>query len=202
MNRKKHWELVYEKKDPSQVSWTQAKPEISLQLIQKANLSKTAKIIDIGGGDSNLVDYLLEAGYKNITVLDISTTSIEKAKKRLGHKATMVTWIVTDITGFRPTEKYDLWHDRATFHFLTSMAEIDAYKTIARKAIKDRLIIGTFSKNGPLTCSGLEIAQYDEEDLTKVFEQNFKKIECSKVAHITPFNTVQNFQFCSFKVLL
>lgn len=202
MNRKKHWESVYENKDPSQVSWTQTKPEISLKFIQDANLSKSAKIIDIGGGDSNLVDYLLEAGYKNITVLDISIIAIEKAKKRLGHKAAMVTWIVTDITAFQPTEKYDLWHDRATFHFLTSMEEIEAYKTIAIQAIQNYLVVGTFSKDGPLTCSGLEITQYDEEQLTKVFEQGFKKIECSKVAHVTPFNTIQDFQFCSFKVLL
>lgn len=201
MNTKEHWESVYENKNPGQVSWTQEKPEISLKLIQESDLPKTAKIIDIGGGDSKLVDFLLEEGYENITVLDISAKALEKAKNRLGKKADSVQWIVSDITSFEPTEIYDLWHDRAAFHFLNTKEKIKVYAAITDKFVAERLIIGTFSKQGPSKCSGLEISQYDEKGLAKVFETHFKKIKCLTTDHITPFETTQNFQFCSFKKL-
>lgn len=198
---KQHWDSVYENKTPEQVSWTQEKPETSLKLIQDAGLPKTAKIIDIGGGDGKLVDYLLEEGYKNITVLDISVKSLDKAIKRLGNKASKVTWIVSDISTFKPDMVYDLWHDRATFHFLTLKEEIERYQAIVANFVSDSLIIGTFSKNGPTKCSGLEISQYDEQELTKTFKNHFKKEDCLTTDHITPFNTVQNFQFCRLKKL-
>ncbi|HUH29217.1 class I SAM-dependent methyltransferase [Gelidibacter sp.] len=201
MNTKEHWESVYEKKSPDQVSWTQEMPEISLRLIQECHLPKTAKIIDIGGGDSKLVDFLLEEGYENITVLDISAKALEKAKKRLGKKADNVQWIASDITSFEPKVTYDLWHDRAAFHFLTSKEKIRIYATIANKCVAERLIIGTFSLQGPTKCSGLEISQYDENGLVKVFQSHFEKINCLTIDHITPFKTTQNFQFCSFKKL-
>ena len=118
-NKKSHWEHIYDVKTPEQVSWTQNKPETSLDFIHSFGEDKTAKIIDIGGGDSKLVDFLLEEGYENISVLDISANALERAKKRLGEKAKKVTWIVADITEFEPTEQYDNWHDRAVFHFLT-----------------------------------------------------------------------------------
>ena len=143
---KQHWETVYENKTPDQVSWTQEKPEASLKLIQAAGLPKTAKIIDIGGGDSKLVDYLLEEGYSNITVLDISEKALEKAKKRLGNNASKVHWIVSDISNFNPDAAYDLWHDRAAFHFLTSEKDKERYRTIVEKFVNESLIIGTFSK--------------------------------------------------------
>ncbi|OBX24920.1 methyltransferase family protein [Gelidibacter algens] len=199
MDTKEHWEKVYKHKSPYQVSWTQEKPEISLKLIQESGISKSAKIIDIGGGDSKLVDCLLEGGYKNITVLDISAIAIEKAKKRLGNNAAKVQWIVSDITSFQPPNMYDLWHDRAAFHFLTSKQQIESYVAIVSKSVTQNLIIGTFSKEGPEKCSGLEISQYDDIGLTKVFEHNFEKVKCLTADHITPFDTVQNFQFCSFK---
>lgn len=198
---KQHWDLVYENKTPDQVSWTQDKPEISLKLIRDAGLSKTSKIIDIGGGDSKLVDYLLDEGYKNITVLDISEKSLNKARKRLGNKASYVNWIVSDISNFKPDTVYDSWHDRAAFHFLTLKEEIERYQAITENFVSDSLIIGTFSKNGPIKCSGLEISQYDEQELTKIFKNHFKKEDCFTTDHITPFNTVQNFQFCRFKKL-
>lgn len=201
MDSKEHWESVYENKSPNEVSWTQEKPEISLKLIEESEISKSAKIIDIGGGDSKLVDFLLEKGYQNITVLDISAKALEKAKKRLGEKADKVQWIISDVTKFEPTEIYDLWHDRAAFHFLTSKEQIKIYTAITNKFVADRLIIGTFSKQGPTKCSGLEISQYDENGLAKVFETHFKKTKCLTTDHITPFETVQNFQFCSFKKL-
>ncbi|MEO5790263.1 MAG: class I SAM-dependent methyltransferase [Gelidibacter sp.] len=201
MNTKQHWETVYENKTPDQVSWTQEKPEVSLELIRAANLPKTAKIIDIGGGDSKLVDFLLEEGYENISVLDISAKALERAKKRLGKRANDVKWIVCNIIAFQPTETYDLWHDRAAFHFLTTKEDIQKYRSIVNEFVTDRLIIGTFSKQGPTKCSGLEISQYDEIGLAKVYENHFEKVTCLTTDHVTPFETIQNFQFCSFKKL-
>ncbi|QOW09667.1 class I SAM-dependent methyltransferase [Kaistella flava (ex Peng et al. 2021)] len=199
LDRKKHWETVYETKNPDEVSWTQEIPKTSLAFIGSFGLDKSAKIIDIGGGDSKLVDYLIDQGFKNITVLDISEKSFEKAKVRLGEKAKKVTWIVSDILDFEPTEIYDIWHDRAAFHFLTTEAEIEKYKSIVEKAVNGYLVIGTFSENGPLKCSGLEISQYSKEKLTSTFKNNFEKIDSILEDHETPFGTTQNFLFCSFK---
>ena len=133
LDRKKHWETVYETKNPDQVSWTQEIPKTSLEFIHSFGLKKTAKIIDIGGGDSKLVDYLLDEGFENVSVLDISSKSLEKAKKRLGKKAEKVNWIVSDITDFEPNMTFDVWHDRATFHFLTTTNQIKKYMETARK---------------------------------------------------------------------
>ncbi|WP_317197451.1 class I SAM-dependent methyltransferase [Empedobacter stercoris] len=161
-------------------------------------MDKTAKIIDVGGGESKLVDFLLEEGYENISVLDISANALEKAKKRLGDKAEKVNWIVADITEFEPTDQYDVWHDRAVFHFLTEDNDIKKYQDLVSKAVKGKMVIGTFSTNGPLKCSGLEIKQNDEISLTSTFAADFEKIECFTIDHITPFDTIQNFIFCSF----
>ena len=199
LDRKQHWETVYETKNPNEVSWTQEIPKTSLAFIHSFGLDKSAKIIDIGGGDSKLVDHLLDQGFENITVLDISAKALEKAKIRLGEKAKKVTWIVSDILDFEPTENYDVWHDRAAFHFLTTENEIEKYKSIVKNSVDGFLIIGTFSQNGPLKCSGLEISQYSEEKLTSTFEENFDKIVSVLEDHQTPFGTTQNFLFCSFK---
>lgn len=196
---KNHWEDVYKTKNPDEVSWTQKKPKCSLDFIHSFGLGKDAKIIDIGGGDSNLIDFLLEEGYTNITVLDISAKALEKAKERLGTNAIKVTWIVTDITEFEPTETYDIWHDRATFHFLISPEQISKYIRIAEKSVDQFLILGTFSRNGPTKCSGLDIQQYDEESLASQFNPTFEKINCVTEDHITPFETIQNFIYCSLK---
>lgn len=199
LERKNHWETVYETKNPDQVSWTQQVPKTSLEFIKSFHLNKDAKIIDVGGGDSNLVDYLLEEGFENITVLDISLKALEKSKMRLGEKAKNINWIVSDITEFKPEITYDVWHDRATFHFLTSKEQIDTYLAIARQCVNGYLTIGTFSESGPTKCSGLNIKQYNEEQLTSEFKNGFHKIKCIKEDHITPFKTIQNFSFCSFK---
>ena len=199
LDRKKHWETVYETKNPNQVSWTQETPKTSLEFIHSFGLHKTAKIIDIGGGDSNLVDSLLDEGFENVTVLDISEKALEKAKKRLGEKAAKVTWIVSDITEFEPNMIFDFWHDRATFHFLTTSVQIEKYMKIARNSVSKFLTIGTFSQNGPEKCSGLEIKQYNEEELTSELNNGFDKIKCVTEDHLTPFKTKQNFLFCSFK---
>jgi len=201
LDRKKHWETVYETKNPDQVSWTQETPKTSLEFIHSFGLNKTAKIIDIGGGDSKLVDYLLDEGFENITVLDISAKSLEKAKNRLGEKSNKVNWIVSDITEFEPNMTFDVWHDRATFHFLTKTDQIKKYMNIARNSVSGFLTIGTFSKNGPEKCSGLEIKQYNEEQLTAELKNGFDKIKCVTEDHLTPFETTQNFLFCSFKKL-
>jgi len=196
--RQIHWDSVYETKQPGEVSWTQEKPKTSLDLIQYLNLDKKAKIIDIGGGDSKLADHLLDEGYENITVLDISAKALEKAKLRLGKRAEKIKWIVSDITDFEPTTTYDLWHDRATFHFLTNNAEIKKYIDIVHRSVSGFLVIATFSDNGPQKCSGLTIKQYNEDQLVKQFISDFDKLRCFREDHITPFNTLQNFQFCSF----
>lgn len=198
-DRKNHWEKVYETKNPDQVSWTQEMPKTSLELIHSFALNKKAKIIDIGGGDSKLVDYLLEEGFENITVLDISEKAIERAKKRLGYQAIKVTWVVSDITEFEPKTTFNVWHDRATFHFLTTSEQVEKYMKTARNFVNDFLILGVFSDKGPTKCSGLEIKQYTEERLTAVFNEGFEKIHCETEDHKTPFDTIQNFLFCSFK---
>lgn len=199
MTNKSHWENVYETKTPEEVSWTQKKPQTSLELIRSLGSDKSVKIIDIGGGDSNLADFLLEEGYENITVLDISEKALERAKRRLGKDAEKIQWIVADIIAFTPEETYDIWHDRAAFHFFTRSEDISKYVRIAKKAVSKNLIVGTFSKNGPKKCSGLEISQYDEESMNSIFENSFEKTDCITEDHITPFSTVQNFIFCTFK---
>jgi 2-polyprenyl-3-methyl-5-hydroxy-6-metoxy-1,4-benzoquinol methylase len=198
---KNHWDNIYASKQPNQVSWTQELPKTSLDFVHNANLNKQANIIDIGGGDSKLVDYLLDEGFENITVLDISEQALTKAKKRLGGKAAKVNWIVSDITEFHPTTSYDFWHDRAAFHFLTTQTQIVKYLSTARQAVNENgfVTIGTFSTNGPEKCSGLEIKQYSEETLTAELQNGFEKIKCITEDHTTPFNTTQNFLFCSFK---
>ena len=194
-----HWDTIYKTKDPNQISWAQEIPKTSLDFIHSFGLAKTAKIIDIGGGDSKLVDYLLDEGFENITVLDISAKALDKAKKRLGNKAEKINWVVNDITEFQPDTTFDIWHDRATFHFLTTSNQIAKYMDTARNAVSGFLAIGTFSDNGPEKCSGLPIKQYSEEKLTAELQNGFDKIRCVTEDHKTPFDTTQNFLFCSFK---
>lgn len=197
--KQKYWDSIYENKKPNQVSWTQEIPKISLDFIHSFGLNKTAKIIDIGGGDSKLADYLLEEGFENVSVLDISAKALEKSKQRLGDKATKINWLVADITEFKPTSSFDVWHDRATFHFLTTREQIEKYMNIARKSVNGFLTIGTFSDSGPDKCSGLSIKQYSEETLATELKNGFDKIRCITEDHTTPFQTKQNFLFCSFK---
>lgn len=201
MDKKQHWENIYQTKELNEVSWYQPKPATSLNFFEELTIPKNAKIIDIGGGDSFLVDHLIDLGYSEITVLDISEAAIQKAKTRLGNKAEKVTWIVSDIVEFQPTEKYDVWHDRAAFHFLTNKEEREKYVLIADQSLNSNgiLIVGTFSVNGPFKCSGIEITQYSEESMLDQFKSKFEKVNCFTIDHTTPFNTIQNFLFCSFK---
>lgn len=200
-NAKQHWNKIYTEKQPNQVSWNQPIPTMSLQFIEEFNIPRNASIIDIGGGDSKLVDFLLEFGYNNITVLDISEKAIERAKLRLGTKAFNVKWIITDINDFSPSEKYDYWHDRATFHFLTTEKEIEHYYSISTIALQKEgiMTIGTFSEKGPDKCSGLPVKKYNEDTLSNILDQGFSKLKCVEEIHITPHNNLQSFIFCNFK---
>ena len=201
MNKRSHWENVFSKKKLDEVSWYQPIPKDSLEFVQQLSLPKTAAIIDIGGGDSLFVDHLLQMGYNNITVLDISAEAISKAKNRLGEKAKRVNWVVTDILEFKSNVQFDCWHDRAAFHFITTPEDVKIYLSKAQQHIKPngKLIIGTFSTDGPEKCSGLPIKQYNESLLTVTLQKWFKKIRCITTDHITPFKTIQNFLFCSFQ---
>ena len=200
-DKKSHWENIYDTKSLNDVSWYQEKPTTSLAYIEKHAISKDASIIDVGGGDSFLVDCLLELGYTNITVLDISNSAINRAKKRVGEKAKNVTWIVSDILEFKSDTSYDFWHDRAVFHFITNEKDIFRYKenVIAHLSDSANVVIGTFSFEGPLKCSGIEIKQYSKETLANVFTPELSLLSSQYVDHITPFDTIQNFVFCSFQ---
>ncbi len=197
--KKEHWQNIYATKGMQEVSWFQQVPETSLALIQKVAPNKDAAIIDVGGGDGFLVDELLKLGYTNITILDISENAINRAKARLGDVANKVKWLVSDITKFVPTEKYDVWHDRAVFHFLTEKKDKEKYKQLVNKNVEGYFVLATFSDEGPYKCSGLEICKYSELDLKNQFNDSFTVVESFKMNHKTPFDTTQNFTFSVFQ---
>lgn len=201
MALKSHWEKVYKSKRLDEVSWYQSAPHQSLDFITELAIPPSASIIDVGGGDSLLADHLLAGGFSDITVLDISEAAINRAKLRLRKNADKISWIVSDINNLNINKKFDCWHDRAAFHFLTTEAEMEKYLSVAKKHIAEngRMVIGTFSTDGPEKCSGLLVRQYSEQSLTMLLKSWFEKIKCITVDHITPFNTVQNFLFCSFR---
>ena len=201
MSTKEHWETVYKTKEPHDVGWTQIYPAPSLQMIRDLDLPKSTSIIDIGGGDSHLAEYLLKEGFTDITVLDLSEHAIKRAKKRLGRKSKKVKWIISDILDFKPERSYDLWHDRAAFHFLTEADQIRKYTELASKTVTGYLTIGTFSTDGPKKCSGLNIRQYDEPLLREEFSKCFELIESFREDHTTPSGNKQNFIFGTLKKL-
>lgn len=200
-DKKHHWENVFATKAENEVSWFQPYPKTSMEFLALFQLPLNANIIDIGGGDSHLVDALLEKGYQNIWILDIASTALEKAKQRLGDRAKQVHWVVADVTEFVPPVQFDFWHDRAAFHFLTDEESINKYVSIAENGIREKgyLILGTFSEEGPQKCSGLDIKQYNEASMSARFELVFNRVKCIREEHTTPFNTVQSFLFCSFQ---
>ena len=197
---KEHWEVIYKTKKPNEVSWYQEKPKTSLNLIVEIGLDKGAKIIDVGAGDSNLVDNLLDIGFRNITVLDVSLTALNRAKKRLGDGANDVKWIVSDLREFETNDRYDIWHDRAVLHFLTKEDDIKKYGEVVRKLLKPNgyLITSTFSENGPKKCSGLDINQYSEDSMKKLFS-DFEHIKSFEEEHTTPWGVSQIFIYSVFK---
>jgi ubiquinone/menaquinone biosynthesis C-methylase UbiE len=203
MNKKNHWEKVYTTKSIAEVSWYQPIPEISLNFLQEFNIPLNASIIDVGGGDSLFADHLLALGYTNVTVLDISETAIKKAKQRLGSKAALINWVISDVLTYVPDRKFGFWHDRATFHFFTEEEQVRKYFSIAKEAIdfSGRMVIGAFSEHGPEKCSNLPVKKYSEGSISIIIKGIFKKIKCFHTEHITPFNSIQQFLFCSFKKL-
>jgi 2-polyprenyl-3-methyl-5-hydroxy-6-metoxy-1,4-benzoquinol methylase len=199
MDVKSHWEKVYTTKAPESVSWYRAHLETSLALIERVLPAHAASIIDIGGGESTLVDDLLLRGYRNLTVLDVSRTAIEVTKKRLGSAADQLRWLVGDIVEIElKPHAYDLWHDRAVFHFLTTPEQRHAYVRQVTRAVKPggHVMVSTFGPEGPMKCSGLEVMRYDAESLHSEFGGQFRLVESSKELHQTPFGTTQQFLCC------
>ncbi len=195
------WDHIYRSKSENAVSWFQELPTKSLELIAEMGLAPDDGIIDIGGGDSRLVDHLLAKGHRNISVLDISPEALEKTKLRLAERANQITFIASDVTKFRPTKEYKLWHDRATFHFLTDARDVNAYLDVANRSLSPDgfLIVSTFSKTGPEKCSGLPISQYSDGDLKALFVKHFDNIRCFESTHTTPWGVTQDFVFCGLK---
>jgi 2-polyprenyl-3-methyl-5-hydroxy-6-metoxy-1,4-benzoquinol methylase len=203
MDAKTHWEKVYNTKAPNQVSWYRPHLETSLALINRAAGANSASIIDVGGGESTLVDDLLARGYQNVTVLDISQTAIDVTKKRLKEPAERIQWIAGDVTRVKLLRgAYDVWHDRAVFHFLTTTDERVAYVRQVAHAVRPRghVIVSTFGPEGPTKCSGLDVARYDADSLHKQFGTRFRLVDSAKELHQTPFGTTQQFLYCYCRV--
>jgi 2-polyprenyl-3-methyl-5-hydroxy-6-metoxy-1,4-benzoquinol methylase len=202
MPQKNHWEQVYTTKPSDRVSWFQEHAARSLKLIQATAVPNSAKIIDVGGGASTLVDDLLNSGYTNITVLDLSATALELVKQRLGTRSIQVQWLEADITAVQlPTDTYDVWHDRAVFHFLTTPQERQAYVEVVCRSVKPggHVIISTFAEDGPSECSGLPIVRYTPSTLHREFGAPFTLINHENEAHQTPWGTIQKFIYCYFR---
>lgn len=201
MDRHSHWQTVYEDKGETEVSWFQEHPASSLALIRDSGLGTGARIIDIGGGASRLVDHLVDQGFRSIAVLDIAPAALERARHRLGEPAAQVEWLVADVTGWMPSTHFDLWHDRAVFHFLIDPADRAAYATAMAAAVPKggQAIIGTFALDGPERCSGLPIRRYDADGLAAEFARHFEPIAAMTEDHLTPAGKVQRFQFCRLR---
>jgi ubiquinone/menaquinone biosynthesis C-methylase UbiE len=200
MKRKEHWESIYQTKGPSDVSWFQARPAVSLDLIQASGLGKEQTIVDIGGGASALVDRLLDAGFDHLAVLDISAAALAQARERLGTLAQKVEWFEADVTEFAPPHRFDLWHDRAVFHFLTEQRDRDKYVRILRRCLAPtgHVIIATFALKGPRRCSGLEVVRYDSELIQAELGDEFELVQEIDETHTTPWDTKQRFKYFQF----
>jgi 2-polyprenyl-3-methyl-5-hydroxy-6-metoxy-1,4-benzoquinol methylase len=201
MSRSAHWENVYATKGENEVSWFQENPAPSLELIDLAQLPPESAIIDIGGGASRLVDSLVARGFHNVTVLDLSESALGTAKARLGARANNVQWVVADVTKWQPRQTYDLWHDRAAFHFLTDDAARSAYVDRLKRALKPagHVVIGTFALNGPERCSGLPVTRHDAVSLAATLGPEFRLINTRPHEHVTPWGSTQQFQFSTFR---
>jgi 2-polyprenyl-3-methyl-5-hydroxy-6-metoxy-1,4-benzoquinol methylase len=203
IERQAHWENVYQTKGEDEVSWFQDSPAISLDLIRATGVRPDAAIVDIGGGASRLADALLDAGFSSITVLDLSEKALEVSKTRLGERGAGLKWIAADVTVWQPPEVYDVWHDRAAFHFLTDPNHQAAYAACVSKAVRagGHVIIGTFAPDGPERCSGLPVVRHDAASLGTVLGPQFTLMESRRHAHRTPMGATQQFQFSRFRRL-
>jgi SAM-dependent methyltransferase len=206
LGRTAHWQNVYTSKGEKEVSWFQESPAPSLALIDLAGLTEDASIIDIGGGASRLVDALVKRNIAKVTVLDLSAAALDAARKRLddnglGVKAVGVEWLTADVTTWEPARTYDLWHDRAAFHFLTDPADQSAYVDRLRKAVRrgGHVVIGTFALDGPEKCSGLPIVRQDADSLSAILGSDFELVDARRHDHATPWGAVQRFQFSTFR---
>ena len=201
MENKLHWENIYQTKKIDGVSWYQETPSESIELIKKFSTTNSDKIIDIGCGKGFLADNLLKLNYENITLVDISKNALKEVKERVNNKS--LNFIETDVLNLKSEQTFDIWHDRAVFHFITEKEGIEKYISLCNEYIskEGKLIIGTFAEDGPLKCSGLEIKRYSINNLKELFKENFEFIEGFKKSHSTPFDTEQSFTFCVFKKL-
>ena len=199
--RSSHWDKVYATKGEAELSWFQDSPSTSLAMIRAANSEREAAIVDIGGGASRLVDVLLQDGYRNVSVLDLSANALDAAKKRIGTAASMVDWIVADATTWQPAKTYDVWHDRAAFHFLTDPRDRAAYVERLRSAVapNGHVIIATFAPDGPEKCSGLPVQRHDSASLAAELGPDFELVETRSETHRTPWDSTQAFQFSRFQ---
>ena len=200
IDRKAHWERIYETKASRELSWYEAYPETSLRLITNVGLDPVARIIDVGAGESLLVDQLLDLGFRNVTVLDVSRHALARAQARLAERRDMVRWISCDVTTFRAQTTFDLWHDRAAFHFLTDPEDRERYIDAMRRSLTDdgHLIMATFSLAGPPKCSGLEVVRYSPQSLAREVGSDFQLAESIEQMHVTPGGAKQAFIFCRF----
>lgn len=199
METKMHWEQIYRTTAPTGVSWYQSHPQLSLEYIQRAGADENGPIIDVGGGASTLIDHLLDIGYRDLTVLDISLVALGLARERLGQRAALVKWIEADVMNVNlPRQHYQIWHDRAVFHFLTDAAVRARYIGVVRDAVKPggNVIVATFAEDGPQRCSGLEVMRYSPTGLHDTFGGDFELVDSASEAHQTPFGTEQKFIYC------
>lgn len=200
-SRQAHWDGVYLRKGENELSWFQENPAPSLELIAQTSANTASAIIDVGGGASRLVDCLIQRGFKDVTVLDLSKAALEAAKIRLGRDAARVHWIVADATTWEPSKAYEIWHDRAAFHFLTEEDDRSAYVVRLRRALRagGYAIMATFARDGPERCSGLSVVRYDSESLAKILGREFELVASRQHNHATPWGSEQSFQFSMFR---
>jgi SAM-dependent methyltransferase len=200
-SRQDHWQNVYATKRENEVSWFQENPAPSLALIAEIGATPASGIIDVGGGASRLVDQLIERGFRDVTVLDLSAAALETAKARLRERASDAHWLVADVTTWEPSRTYDVWHDRAAFHFLTEAQDRDGYAARLRQGLKigGHAIIATFALDGPEKCSGLPVERYDAPRLAQTLGSGFKLLRSQGDQHATPWGSQQRFQFSVFQ---
>jgi SAM-dependent methyltransferase len=201
MNRQEHWNQIYQTKATDDLSWTQRRSDLSLALIAASGISKDAGIIDVGGGTSTLIDFLLDDGYTHLAVLDWSGVALNQSRSRLGVRANAVEWFEADVTSFTPPLRFGLWHDRAVFHFLTAADDRCGYLATLRRTLQPggMVIISTFALDGPPKCSGLDVMRYDEQSIAAELGAEFRLQEVRRETHITPGQIEQRFNYFLFQ---
>lgn len=201
IDRKAHWDKVYQSKVSEELTWYQARPETSLRLIESADLDSDARILDVGGGTATLVDCLLDLGYRNLGALDVSPVVLQRAQRRLGARGSSIEWLEADVTRFEPSHSWDLWHDRAVLHFLTDPEDVAGYRRsmLAALAPDGQAVIATFGPEGPPKCSGLHVQRYDPDSLLEVLGPKMQLVESVIEEHVTPKHAMQQFLFCRFR---